>query len=407
HRIAQGYQAPHHDLISGDMEAVMPTLKRIYQESPGSRTVLGSPQTQVYLDGDHRLEVSTNGRGSSHPYRSTHFENQGSLNYGPANASLIFNGWRGANMPVSVQDNALNHPRASFTNLLAATNPTRPDTLLPAFWVELKDIPDMLRQIGRFAKQIYFLSRGVGANQLLRLVRPDHHAKDIAAMNLAIQFGWRPFVQDLWSIVTLHDSVERRRKELKRLYEGPGLLRRLVWDDYILPPVKGSRVVNSDVGSFYSTKYTSFDSVKAWGTVRWKPTYGVPPWVPTNGELRRQLTGLTLDAILLNVWEELPWSWLADWFIPIGNTLQGANRLVAGPVDACIMQQRKTEEFHEGISLPAQGFLLTTGTSKSQINMRSVMGAVSPDTPNYTASFPALGPSQLSILGSLFLTHVR
>lgn len=346
------------------------------------------------------LMVSVNGRGADHPFEANHGQQTGSIMNGKLGAIANFMGCPAAFYSGTPFYNGLSLPMANITALLAISNPARPEIQLPVFWLELKDLPDMLRQAGRIAKRIYF-ERGSWAN----LIRPGHVTKDMAAANIAIQFGWRPLVSDIWKIATLQDSVEKRRKELSKLNSSKGLKRRVGLGSTSLLQTGSAQVWSTHgIGTTVPTK--TVHTLKAWGTARWRPTAGLPTWMPTDGELRRQLTGLSADAILLNVWEALPWSWLVDWFIPVGQTIGAANRTVATPVSACVMQTRTTTTYYEGRTIN-QGppiWSITGGMKTSKIHQRSVMGAV---IPSNTASFPTLGANQLSILGSLAVLRAR
>jgi hypothetical protein len=227
----------------------------------------------------------------------------------------------------------------------------------------------------------------------------------MASANLAIQFGWMPFVSDLWKIAKLQDSVEKRRKELQRLYD-KGLTRRLSLGS-ATTSVDGSAQIWSTLGIGTTVATKTVHSAVGWGVAKWKPNGNLPPWKPTDGELRRQLTGVSADAILLNLWEGLPWSWLIDWFAPIGDTIKAANRTVAVPVSAWNMTERKTTIHYAGRVINAgqpNQFMVTPGKKESVIHMRSAMGAT---IPGVQASLPLLGARQLSILGSLAIMRAR
>lgn len=345
------------------------------------------------------LWISVNGYPNDHPFESGHGTFSGSLMNGNLGAIKNF-----FDCPADFVDaipfyNGLVIPGASIAALLAATNPSRPDVLLPVFWLELKDLPDMLRQVGRIAKRIYF-DKGSWAN----LIRPGHVSKDMAAANLAIQFGWRPFVSDLWKIATLQDSVEKRRKELSKLYSGRGLRRRVGFGS-VSSHSAGSAQVWSSHGIGATVPTETVHQLEAWGTARWKPS-ALPPWQPTDGELRRYLAGVSPDHILLNLWEGLPWSWLVDWFIPIGKTIQAANHTIAVPVSCCIMRRRTTTTYYRSRIIKDSGanWQITSGIKRSEIHHRETPSGT---IPSASASFPTLGANQLSILGSLAILRAR
>jgi hypothetical protein len=344
-----------------------------------------------------QLITSVNGYGYNFPFDARHGTMSGSIMNGPLGAGVFDQ--CPAVFTADPTVNSVPLGRANITALLAATNPSRPDVLLPVFWMELRDLPDMLRQAGRIAKRIHF-ERGSWSN----LIRPGHVSKDMAAANLAIQFGWMPFVSDLWKIASLQDQVEKRRKELKRLY-GDGLRRRLDLGSGSLVSDSSAQIWSTlGIGTTVPTKIVH--SAKGWGVAKWKPNGNIPPWKPTDGELRRQLTGVSADAILLNLWEGLPWSWLVDWFAPIGDTIKAANRTVAVPVSAWVMTERKTTIHYGGrtVGSGASKFVVSPGTYSSVNHFRLAMNST---IPGVQASLPILGARQLSILGSLAIMRAR
>jgi hypothetical protein len=371
-----------------------------YREGTYVDTTTGLSHSHVVADKVDFLTISVSGnRKGMNPFEATHCTMTGSIMNGKLGAGDFFNcpAVFTANPP---DYNAVSLGRANITALLAASNPSRPSMLLPVFWMELKDLPDMLRQAGRIAKRIYF-ERGSWSN----LIRPGSVTRDTAAANLAIQFGWKPFVSDLWKIATLQDQVEKRRKELNALYTR-GLTRRLSLGDGSLN-VEGSAQVWSTLGIGTTVATKTFHSARAWGVARWKPNGNLPQWKPTDGELRRQLTGMSADAILLNLWEGLPWSWLVDWFIPVGQTIQAANRTVAIPVASCVMIERKTTISYGGrtvVQNVQRPWSISPGRKESTIHFRTIQSGI---IPGVTASFPTLGANQLSILGSLAILRKR
>lgn len=367
-------------------------LKSRISTVSGSRIVIstGELQSRTANSSGDFLNLSISGKGSDHPFDSTHVKCSGSLISGQRN-DLSFDSWPGSNYTSSPGDFIDGPENATTQALLAATNPSRPVVQLPVFAFELKDLPDMLRQVGRFCQAIYFY----GTNPRL-LIRPWNRIKDLAALNLAYQFGWRPFVADLWKIATLQDQIEKRRKELTKLYD-KGLRRRVNFGDAVPQTQSGSWNHNSDHGVSIDDNWKLVSTAFSWGVAVWKPTTGMPKWVPTDGQLRRQLTGLSADAILSNLWEALPWSWLADWFAPIGQTIQGMNRTIATPVSCCIMTTSiATRSFTGRVYPPPSTCVLTPGTVTNTRHKRSISGGTTA-----TASIPLLGANQLSLLGSL------
>lgn len=257
--------------------------------------------------------------------------------------------------------------------LLAKTNPSRPDIDLPVFLVELKDIPQLIKVVG------------------------DNLIKTVAKSNLAYHFGWKPLVNDLQSIFNFSGLVERRYRELKKLYSS-GLRRTvtlgrdstnfkgretLIWNESGL----GSVIIRTDGNT--ERRY--------WGHCKWKPTT-LPP--RSDAEMfslaRRAVLGLYLNPAA--AWELIPFSWMADWFGSIGAYLNASRNLIpASPYDICIMERKLTtvsSSVKAGYE-PVSGLSLSPQWGTHETLRRE------PSSPTISASLPWLTLRQWSILASL------
>jgi hypothetical protein len=285
-----------------------------------------------------------------------------------------------------------------FTRTAAASNPSRPSFQLPVFLWELKDIPDMIRQGGEFAAAIR-----AGAGPALSLLSP----KKAASANLAYQFGMKPFIEDLKSIASFQDSVEKRRKEMDTLYNSGkrGMRRKVILDTN---SESGTRTI-----TLWSTSFSSGNNTvnytrmyKRWGVVRWKAN-GNSPYPRSDGELRRRILGLTADNIPLAVWKALPWSWLGDYFVNVSNIIAASNRLVATPSQVSVMTKSVTTESHapfERIISGNRQFLITGGSSRLVRHQRAVTYTLGQQLQGV---LPILSAGQLSTLASLYIQRAR
>lgn len=351
-------------------------------------------QPPIVYSGDNTLSVDdllvsvSNNPGGQNPFSSVHKTLTGS--YGVAidpNASKKFTksgpssfcGWSPFEVTPSIPSDA---------SIWARTNPSRPTVLLPVFLFELRELPDMLRQAGRILLDM---------RNWRNYIRPESRARDLATANLAIQFGWLPLLGDLLKLATFQESVEKRRKEVDRLFSGKGLKRRiqLGGGSQDLSPVSGF----ANFGSYknFSISVSQHSSWSAWAVCNWKPNTpsGLPP---SDKALRAYVTGLHPSHILANVWEALPWSWLIDWFSNVGDVIQAGNQTLASPNGGCVCVQITSVASHNSVVNGSDR--LTAGTVKLTRNNRSPLGAST-----LTASFPLLGAGQLSILGSLVYTR--
>lgn len=174
----------------------------------------------------------------------------------------------------------------------------------------LGEAPRALKMIAESATKVYTavkqLKRGnpMGAAKALTGKLPPKSVarklktnKDAAAQNwLELQYGWKPLVQDVYDAAVFVDHQFRR------------------------PIVNTYRVVRFARGRKLHS-----------GTVPWPDAYGLRAWNPVNVTSRRsiiarlseksvaRLAGLIDPASL--AWELLPWSFVVDWFIPVGNYL--------------------------------------------------------------------------------------
>lgn len=184
-----------------------------------------------------------------------------------------------------------------LTKLLANVNPSRPVVDLPVFGFELKDFPRMLKGLG---------------DVLGRRVKPSA----VAGGYLAYQFGWRPLFNDLWSLLNLQKAIDDRIKLLQAYSRGTKLRRKLGKSSASL----GNRTFLNSPGTIRLTVDQLFTE-EAWFTARVKMLGGI---VPTGGSdlqalAARQVLGLDVSAA--TIWEAIPWSWLIDYFVNIGDVL--------------------------------------------------------------------------------------
>jgi hypothetical protein len=205
------------------------------------------------------------------------------------------------------------------TMAAARTNPSRPVVSLPVFIEQLKETPLRIRDNGR-KKSIHSESGGlVGAN-----------------------FGWGPLFQDVFRIFNFASEVNDRMKELKALHSKKGLHRKwTVWDDRT-QLVQSNVTVFSLVGNLV-VDYHIVTNGKKWATVHWTPN--VPESIPSADDLL-QTARLAVHGWRISpsdVWEIIPWSWLADYFGNIGDFLQANdNNAGASPSSCCVMTQMTT-----------------------------------------------------------------
>lgn len=286
-----------------------------------------------------------------------------------------------------------NSKQADWTRFLSVTNPSRPEIQLAVSLFELKDIPRMVRQWGRYLN-------GTGSR------RPSGLSplKDAAAANLALQFGWVPLLSDILKLVDFQKAFDRRRKEIDSLHKGNGMKRRMTLFSHVVTDVRRGGLFGPNSVPYPEISYTTTASRRVWATVRWKPDVGID-LPPTDSELQRAMLGLHVGQLAPQLWEALPWSWLIDWFSNTGSFLSANNNsLGASPQGGCLMDETK-----EIITFPSH-----TGTSggrtRSITGIRVVRGSKnrSPSVglTSLSGRIPIVSGKQLSILASLAVLRV-
>lgn len=338
------------------------------------------------------LDVSVaSNRGGENPFESNVHKLTGSLGFSPT-VPVGTGKWFATSGPSSFLGGGsfATATLPTAADIWARTNPTRPAFLAPVFFYELRDVPDMIRQAGRFL---------LHTRNWRDWIRSGSKDRDLASANLAFQFGWAPLVGDLYRISRFQESVDRRRRELEAVYSGRGLRRYVRLGDGVSTPSTSTGAAN--FGSFvnFAPTQTTTRQWEAWAVVHWKATQmSLPP--PTDGELRRLLAGLSIGSITVNLWEALPWSWLIDYFTNIGAVLAAGNHTLGQPKGGSVMVRYTTRTTHTPL---ADGNLrLSAGLAYHEKRTRTPLAGIS-----LACSLPTLGAGQLSILGSLAIQRAR
>lgn len=276
-----------------------------------------------------------------------------------------------------------------FAALKARTNPSRP-MLTPLTTIQdLKDLPKMVKELG------YLKNRVVKGKANARF-----DARDLANYNLAAQFGWLPLIDDLKKLTELQTHIHRRGLELDKLYQRSGLKRRIQLGSWHAESTNTASLLSGICGT-YKSKNKIYTSVNKWGTIRWLPTSPPPVDHSTedrNRRIRKILLGLSQEGLTKGLWDIIPWTWMTDWFVNVGDyMLSHSNTVPATSSHACVMTLSDTTYFcspsDDTSSWVDGGTGITTLITKSRsVNSSPVI-----------ASLPYIGLGRLSILGSLFV----
>jgi len=339
--------------------------------------------------GQHNLQVSVDSPSTDNAFAVEHVTVSGGVFNGTAPNGKFASNWP-SNLTNNRTTKIMSGPNIASmaARLLANSNPSRAEVLLPTFVFELKDFPGMIKDAG------YFL---LGAQNRINPL------KQLAAKNLALQFGWLPLISDLKKLADVPNLMAKRCQEIDRLNSGSGLKRRM-------------ELASDNAASSHTTYFSGWvqsgnipilyqANARTWGTCKWHPAK-----LSSNNALRRKsplavsaaILGLRPDQISLNVWNALPWSWLVDYFSNFGDALAAASgRSVATPSGINIM----THISQTCTQIAAPAWLVGgngptgmggIGTIKSDWKSRSPTTGVT-----LAVDFPILSDRQLSILGSL------
>jgi hypothetical protein len=260
---------------------------------------------------------------------------------------------------------------------------------------ELREVPDMLRQ--RFL---------TGGNPL----------KSIGNYWLALQFGWKPLLNDIRKTILFQRAAQRK---LNWLLENNGkpVRQRVTLQDLSTEPTGW---VGQSYGAFapiLSTQYYStvptytfkrWETDKVWASGRFR--FWLPDGPRDITYKRRMMAYLYgINPTPKVIYNMIPWSWLIDWFTNASDCLSSldagvADRLAA---DYWYIMRKKTVE----INYDCTGSIMTRDNGPIDISASAHNSAFSlyrtkGDPFGFGTNPSGLSPMQLSILGSLGLSRL-
>lgn len=215
----------------------------------------------------------------------------------------------------------------------AQTNPGKPSIQLPVSIAELRDLPAMV--LSRYRR------RGGQTNSLVES-----------------EFGWQPMISDIQKLFSMPALIESRIKTLNLLARSskPVSRQRTVFDDSVETLISDDYVESSTAGAVIRSRRWSITRATARVTARWQADGNLRSLTDYQIALlaREIALGIHPKQQISNLWELLPWSWLADWFVNFGDLLSVTNNSVAHTVGyACVSVRRDTEILVELKPLPS------------------------------------------------------
>lgn len=267
---------------------------------------------------------------------------------------------------------------AAAANAAKRTSPSRPVVDLPAFVGELRELPRLVQLQGRNLLEIG------------------------ASANLGYQFGWKPLISDLTDMLNITKAIQKRAKELNRLYDR-GLRRTVdIWEDSATTSVV--RRVNSNLFLNVDMRETLTTRSEVRCHIRWQPTIRL--WHSESDEAmwhlaRKAVLGLGFNAnnLAASAWELIPFSWLVDYFSSLGDVLSAYRNTVPAVITKCVVIEEKVTECRWSAPTAPPGFVVSDGVKERTMYRRD------PAYPSFSAYLPFLSNRQISILGSLAIVR--
>ena len=275
--------------------------------------------------------------------------------------------------------------------VIARTNPSRPVMTPLTLLQDLIELPRMLAEVPSLLKNPskFFTPKGASNAYLGTL------------------FGWMPLVQDVKQLLDLGSAIDKRCKELNRLYTARGLRRRIeMGSEHVAVPVTVS--VAGQGSAIYYVPVSAQIEKKAWATITWRPASPVPyhPGDASQIQLARKIVlGMTSEGMAKGLWDVLPWTWIVNWFTNVGQyALAHSNTVPATHTAPCFMSKVVVQN--------VPGVPYSSGTLGCDVKVTCDMTYERRTRTVSTSSSPGcyvpfLDTSRLSILTALFIQRFR
>ncbi len=231
---------------------------------------------------------------------------------------------------------------------------------------------------------------------------------------LSWQFGFRPVIQDIYGLAS---SIDTADKQWRTYVKGANKLQRR---HFTLPvdqsttttavslggtiyPNLGTSLASGSASQLYRersiTSVTRFSAAYAY-TVP-KPDPRVSALARKALQYRRQY-GLDVDPVLL--WNLTPWSWLIDWFVPVGNFINSVSSLSLG--NTALPWAYVSTSYRVSDTYSRPGCRLIDGGEPGKLEVVTHYQRRVSISPFGTAeSWTALSAKQLSILAAIGITR--
>jgi hypothetical protein len=281
-----------------------------------------------------------------------------------------------------------NDPDA-VTRAMSISNPNRPSLAVGMIGQDIVELPRLIKDLGDYA--------------LGRLGRPS--SRMVANGYLQWQFGLKPLIGDLKTMLNFQKAVENRKKELRAL-RNKGLKRnaRMTQRGGVTEDVTSPRY-GYVAGGLYNDPTECAYLIRGrwdqWVSTRWNADASIHDISVAN-------PGTELEAVLsasgaldgTTVWDLIPWTWLFDWFRPVGDYFGASrNTIPVKCVSACVMRSSRIVVYRIWATNPGSPIKLTFNSNMELVSKaRRVFANPSP---SISWNLPFLNGGQLSILAAL------
>jgi len=151
-------------------------------------------------------------------------------------------------------------------------------------------------------------------------------------------YGWNPFVSDMIAIYQAAVGASLSRRELAKVKPDPVRIVKTASQSALAVP--NPLAYQNGYYALLQSGAATLDQSYALHT-----TVAVNPSVQTEGALTSIARSLNIDRLGYAVWDAVPYSFVVDWFLPLGETLDRTLSgptfyVIGGPIWAVVKEKR-------------------------------------------------------------------
>lgn len=183
------------------------------------------------------------------------------------------------------------------------------------FLSELRSTVDTVRSGWRGIKDILFRNAEVVAR--LKRASAAERWNRFAQLWLEARYGWRPIMYDVHSAIGAYNST---------------------LEDGTLISERASQTDSDSVADYYETVYDENTTAQFTRTMEYRRTYRAVAYLEVS------IAGAKIYGAnpLVTAWELTPWSFVADWFINVGDSINALSALASGRVKGVCVSVRES-----------------------------------------------------------------